>query len=265
LIKPVLQAASLHEPVAAEMIEELRLSADNAEGWAAMAADQAARADEVSPADHAAATETRAVAGWVLDQILVLLHPFMPFITEELWSKLGARDYELIVARWPQVASIATDDAAAQEINWLIKLVSGIRAARNELAIAPGVRLAMHVRDADAAALARLARQESALARLARVDVVAGDAPAGGAAQIVIDAATFVLPLEGVIDLDAERARLARAIAAAEKERDALAGRLGNPSFVERAKPEAVDKARADHADKAAEADRLTAALGRLG
>ena len=164
LIKPVLQAASLHEPVAAEMIEELRLSADNAEGWAAMAADQAARADEVSPADHAAATETRAVAGWVLDQILVLLHPFMPFITEELWSKLGARDYELIVARWPQVASIATDDAAAQEINWLIKLVSGIRAARNELAIAPGVRLAMHVRDADAAALARLARQESALA-----------------------------------------------------------------------------------------------------
>ena len=81
----------------------------------------------------------------------------------------------------------------------------------------------------------------------------------------MIDEATFVLPLEGVIDLDAERARLAKAIAAAEKERDCLAGRLGNASFVERAKPEAVEKARADHAEKAAEAERLTAALGRLG
>ncbi|MBA3881073.1 MAG: hypothetical protein C0500_15330, partial [Sphingobium sp.] len=265
LIKPLLQAGGSAEPVAAEMIEELRFSADNAEGWAAMAADQAVRAEEVCADDHAAAAETRAVAGWVLDQILVLLHPFMPFITEELWSKLGARNYELIVAQWPRVADVAVDDAAAHEINWLIKLVSGIRAARNELGIAPGVRLAMHVRDAGGETAVRLTRQEGALARLARVDVAAGPAPAGGAAQIVVDAATFVLPLEGVIDLDAERARLAKGIAAAEKERDALAGRLGNPSFVERAKPEAVEKARADHADKAAEAERLTAALSRLG
>jgi valyl-tRNA synthetase len=121
------------------------------------------------------------------------------------------------------------------------------------------------VRDADAQTLERLARQGPALARLARIDRIEGEAPAGGAVQVVIDEATFVLPLEGVIDLDAERARLAKAIAAAEKERDALAGRLGNASFVERAKPEAVEKARADHADKAAEAERLTAALTRLG
>jgi valyl-tRNA synthetase len=83
--------------------------------------------------------------------------------------------------------------------------------------------------------------------------------------QVVVDEATFILPLEGVIDLAAERARLTKAIEAAAKERDALAGRLNNPSFVERAKPEAVEKARADHADKAAEAERLSAALGRLG
>lgn len=265
LIKPLLQSGGSAEPVAAEMIEELRFSADNAEGWAAMAADQAARADEVCADDHADAAETRAVAGWVLDQILVLLHPIMPFITEELWSKPGARDHELIVAQWPRVADVAVDDAAAQEINWLIKLVSGIRAARNELGIAPGVRLAMHVRDADRDTVSRLTRQEVALARLARVEVAAGEAPAGGAAQIVVDAATFVLPLEGIIDLAAERARLAKAIAAAAKERDALAGRLDNPSFVERAKPEAVEKARADHADKAAETERLAAALARLG
>ncbi len=211
------------------------------------------------------ADETRAVAGWVLDQILVLLHPFMPFITEELWSKMGTREHELIVAAWPKVDAIAIDGEAGPEIDWLIKLVGGIRAARTELGIAPGVRLPLHVRDAGDATTARMDRQLSALARLARVDVASGDAPSGGAAQIVIDEATFVIPLEGIIDLDAERARLTKAIAAAEKERDALAGRLGNPSFVERAKPEAVEKARADHADKAAEAERLAAALARLG
>ncbi len=211
------------------------------------------------------ADETRAVAGWVLDQILVVLHPFMPFITEELWSKMGARDGELIVAQWPVVDASAIDAEASKEIDWLIKLVSEIRAARNELTIAPGTRMAMHVRDASSDTQARLEKQGAALARLARVDSVMGQAPAGGAAQIVVDEATFVLPLEGVIDLDAERARLTKGIAAAEKERDSLAARLNNPSFVERAKPEAIEKARADHAEKSAEAERLTAALARLG
>ena len=92
-----------------------------------------------------------------------------------------------------------------------------------------------------------------------------GDEPSGGAAQIVVDEATFILPLEGVIDIAAERARLAKAAEAAEKERDALAARLANPSFVERAKPEAVEKARADHAEKASDAEKYRAALARLG
>jgi len=218
-----------------------------------------------APASGPEADETRLVAGWVLDQILVLLHPFMPFITEELWSKMGARAYELIVAQWPVVDVGAIDAEASREIDWLIKLVSEIRTARNELTIAPGARLAMHVRDASSDTLARLENQGAALARLARVDAVVGEAPKGGAAQIVVDEATFVLPLEGVIDLDAERARLTKGIAAAAKERDSLAGRLDNPSFVERAKPEAIEKARADHAEKSAEAERLAAALARLG
>ncbi len=209
--------------------------------------------------------ETRAVAGWVLDQILVMLHPFMPFITEELWHALGARDNDLIVARWPMADARAIDPDAAQEIDWLIRLVSEIRAARTELNVPPGARLPIHVRDASATTLDRLVRQEPILARLARIDRAVGDAPTGGALQIVVDEATFVLPLGEVIDLDAERTRLTKAIAATEKERDALAGRLGNASFVERAKPEAVEKARADHADKMAEAARLHAALGRLG
>jgi len=208
--------------------------------------------------------ESKSVAGWVLDQILVLLHPFMPFITEELWHAMGERPYDLIVAQWPMADARSLDPEAEQEIDWLIRLVGDIRAARTELNVPPGARLPLFVRDATATTAARLDRQASVLARMARVDRTDGEA-SGGAAQVVVDEATFVLPLEGVIDLDAERARLTKGIAAAEKERDALAGRLGNASFVERAKPEAVEKAKADHADNAAEAERLSAALARLG
>jgi len=209
--------------------------------------------------------ETKAVAGWVLDQILVLLHPFMPFITEELWHAMGDREYPIITAKWPITDAKSLDVAAQKEIDWLIRLVSDIRSSRTELNVPPGARLPLHVRDASAETTTRLGAQGAALARMARVDLSDAEAPAGGAAQVVVDEATFVLPLEGVIDLDAERARLAKAIAAAEKERDSLSGRLSNPSFVERAKPEAVEKARADHAEKSEEAARLHAALGRLG
>jgi valyl-tRNA synthetase len=209
--------------------------------------------------------ETKAVAGWVLDQILVMLHPFMPFITEELWNALGERPYPLITARWPMPDARALDPEAGPEIDWLIRLVSGIRAARAELNVPPGAKLALHVRDASALTEQRLDRNEAALKRLARIETIGGEEPAGGAAQVVIDEATYVLPLEGVIDVEAEKARLEKAAQAAEKERDALAGRLGNPSFVERAKPEAVEKAREDHAAKASDAERYRAALARLG
>jgi len=208
--------------------------------------------------------ETRTVAGWVLDQILVLLHPFMPFVTEELWHAMAPRDTDLIVSAWPAPDARAMDPAAEAEVEWLIRLVGEIRAARTGLNVPPGARLALHVRDAGEETIARLARNAAALSRLARVDRAEGE-PSGGAAQLVVDEATFVLPLEGVIDLAAERSRLSKGIAAAGKERDALAARLNNPSFAERAKPEAVAKARADHAEKSADAERLAAALARLG
>jgi valyl-tRNA synthetase len=214
---------------------------------------------------EAGADETRAVAGWVLDQILVMLHPFMPFITEELWAKLGTREHDLIVAKWPMADARALDPEAAKEIDWLIDLVSEIRAARAEVNVPPGARLPLHVAGASEATTARIARQEAAIARLARVDIASGEAPAGGSLQVVVDEATFMLPLGDVVDLGAERARLSKAVAAAEKERDSLAKRLNNPAFVEKAKPEAVEKARADHDEKAAEAERLSAALERLG
>ncbi|WBX83507.1 valine--tRNA ligase [Sphingosinicella microcystinivorans] len=209
--------------------------------------------------------ETKAVAGWALDQILVMLHPVMPFVTEELWHALGERGgHDLITAKWVDVGVV--DASASAEIDWLIRLVSEIRSSRTELGVPPGAKLPLHVRDCSPVTVARIDANRPMIERLARIEAISTDpAPAGGAAQIVVDEATYVLPLEGVIDLAAERARLEKNAAAAEKERDGLAARLGNPAFVDKAKPEAVEKARADHAEKSAEAERLRAALARLG
>ncbi len=219
--------------------------------------------------DAAAADETRAIAGWVLDQIIVMLHPFMPFITEELWhsmaSETGGRNYDLIVAKWPQPKAEIDTDAKA-EVDWLIRLISATRTAKVELNIAPGTKMTAHVREGDDALRERIARQASALDRVGRLESFSFDpAPEGATAQIVIDGATYVLPLAGAIDIDAEKARLGKALEGVSKEAKSLEGRLGNANFVEKAKPEAVEKARADLADKSAEAERLQAALARLG
>lgn len=219
--------------------------------------------------DASAADETRLVAGWVLDQIIVMLHPFMPFITEELWHAMaqekGGRSYDLIVAKWP-APKAKIDKDAKSEIDWLIKLVSEVRSTKVELNIAPGTKMTAHVRDGDDSLQAKITRQNSALDRVGRLEAISFDpAPEGATAQIVVDGATYVLPLAGAIDIDAEKGRLTKALEASQKEAKSLSGRLGNPNFVEKAKPEAVEKARADLADKEAEAQRLQAAIDRLG
>ncbi|WP_260928660.1 valine--tRNA ligase [Novosphingobium sp. 9] len=209
--------------------------------------------------------ETKAVAGWVLDQILVMLHPFMPFVTEELWSKMGTRESELIVAKWP-APEAEVDAAAKAEVEWLIALVGNLRGAKAELGIAPGARLTAYLGNPSEATRAIIERNGSAIDRLARLEAIRFEAaPAGPAMQIGAGDATLVLPLEGVIDIAAEKARLEKALAASQKEAKSLEGRLSNPKFVEKAKPEAIEKARADHAHHAAEAERLVAALARLG
>ncbi len=209
--------------------------------------------------------ETKAVAGWVLDQILVMLHPFMPFVTEELWHALGKRDGELIVAAWPKPEA-TVDAAAKREVEWLIALVSNLRTAKNELGIAPGAKLDAYLLEPSAQTRSIIEANPAAIERLARLNGIRFEsAPAGAAMQVGAGDANIVVPLEGVIDIAAEKARLEKALAASQKEAKSLEGRLGNPSFVEKAKPEAVEKARADHAMHAAEAERLAAALQRLG
>ena len=210
--------------------------------------------------------ETKAVAGWVLDQILVMLHPFMPFVTEELWSKMGERDgYPLITAKWPEPAA-SVDADAKREVEWLIALIGNLRGAKAELGIAPGARLTAYLETPSESTRAIIGRNGTAVDRLARLDAIHFEAaPDGPAMQVGAGDAMLTIPLEGVIDIAAEKARLEKALAASQKEAKSLEGRLSNPKFVEKAKPEAVEKARADHAHHAAEAERLAAALERLG
>ena len=209
--------------------------------------------------------ETRAVAAWAFDQILVMLHPFMPFVTEELWHSMGTRPYDLIVAKWPEPAA-RRDPDAARDIGGLVEVIDQVRAMRAELNIPWSATLTAHVIGGDAAMMGRLAINSPTLARMAKVGTpVASEAVPPSSAQIVAGGVTIAFPLEGAIDLEAEKARLSKGISAAEKERDSLAARLANPAFTERAKPEAVEKARGDHEAKAGEAERLRAALERLG
>jgi valyl-tRNA synthetase len=231
--------------------------------------------------------ETKAVAGWVLDQILVMLHPFMPFVTEELWHALGERSCDLIVAKWPEPKA-AVDVETKAEIEWLVGLITTVRSTRNELNVPPAAKVDWNIVELEPDKRSWLDRNVDALVRLARAgniidSDVDSDFQAGpglsdplsarvaarqakrGQAQIIHDGITCLLNLEGVIDIAAEKARLAKALEAATKEAKSLEGRLNNPAFVEKAKPEAVEKARADHAERAAEAERLAAALKRLG
>ncbi|WP_438728314.1 valine--tRNA ligase [Parasphingorhabdus sp. DH2-15] len=218
--------------------------------------------EDVNPARQ----ETIEVAGWALDQILVMLHPFMPFITEELWQQLGEReDYPIITAQWPQPEAELQPRAIAA-IDWVIDLTTSVRAAKNELGISPGEKLAAWCPAPSPIAKATVERSAAAIERLARITPVHfADAPDGPAIQISAGDDIFIIPLDGLIDIEAEKARLTKALEAASKEAKSLEGRLSNANFVERAKPEAVDKARADLAEKSAEAERLTAALARLG
>jgi valyl-tRNA synthetase len=250
LIKPVFsQETARPEPVEGRNGGEVRTSTSSA---------------------RTALDETKEVAGWALDQILVMLHPFMPFITEELWHAQGERKYDLITAAWPNPRAEVSKEAT-QAIDWVIDLTTNVRSAKNELGIVPGAKLAAYLPEASDLAASTIKRSSAAIERLARLTpVTVGEAPAGPAMQVTAQAGSgggdvFVIPLEGIIDIEAEKARLEKALAASEKEAKSLEGRLSNANFVERAKPEAVAKAREDHAHHAGEVERLKGALARLG
>jgi len=216
--------------------------------------------------DEAAQTETRAVAGWVLDQILVLLHPFMPFITEDLWHATHERrDYDLIAAKWPTATKI--DTAAADEVNWAIKFISEIRSTRAEMNVPAGAKATAWVVGASEQTKGRMVVWQDMICRLARLEKMesASEVESQGAAQLVVDEATVYLPLADLMDLDAEKARLQKSLDKNRQEAGALKGRLGNEKFVAKAPPQVVAESKEQLAELEAQAQNIAAAIGRLG
>ncbi len=220
-----------------------------------------------SASSDADAAEVRATAAHVLGVILRLLHPAMPFVTEHLWDEMGyGAPCSLIRAPWPQPSKVAEPEAARAELDWVVRLVSEVRTARSEMNVAPSALAPILLRDAGPATLARAAAWTDSIRRMARAtEIRALDGPMPpGSAQVVVDEATVVLPLAGIIDLDAERARLDKDRLKALAEADKVVRKLDNADFVGRAKPEVVEENRERLAAHRAEAARLAAALARI-
>ncbi len=216
--------------------------------------------------DEAAKAETRAVMGWVLDQCLILLHPIMPFITEELWGATGERAKMLVHADWPQYkAADLVVPEADREMNWVIALIEEVRSARAQMHVPAGLHIPMLVTALDDAGKAAWARNEVLIKRLARVDSLteAEELPKG-CITIAVEGGSFGLPLADIIDIGEEKARLEKTLGKLAKELGGLRGRLNNPKFVESAPEEVVEETRDNLAAREEEEEKLKAALARL-
>ncbi|MDM7980437.1 MAG: valine--tRNA ligase [Rhizobium sp.] len=217
--------------------------------------------------DESAKTEAQACAAFVLEQIYKLLHPFMPFMTEELWAHTAgegvSRDTLLCHADWPTPEF--SDENSAADINWLIDLVTGIRSARSEMNVPPGATAPLVVVGANGVTQERLIRHDAAIKRLARVEAITvADVAPKGAAQIVVGEATACLPLGALIDLSAEKARIEKAIAKVDQELGRIAGKLGNEKFVANANPEVVAAERERQQELEVQKAGLLTALSRV-
>ena len=215
--------------------------------------------------DAATAAETRATMAWVLDQCMILLHPIMPFVTEELWGLTGRRDKLLVHADWPAYGSDLIDPAADREMNWVIALIDEIRSARAQVHVPVGLKLDMVQLSLDDAGRAAWMRNEALIRRLARIETLTEAATAPkGAITIAVEGGAFAIPLEGIIDIAEEKARLAKALDKLRKDLGGLRGRLGNPKFVASAPEEVVDETRTLLEQGEDEAAKIEAALARL-
>ena len=212
--------------------------------------------------EAAAQAETRAATAFVLGQIVHLLHPIMPFITEAVWRQLAGPAAPLVmVSPWP--APPSGDAAAMAEMEWVVAAISAIRGVRSEMNVPAAARVPLLLGDAEAAAAARLDRHREHFRRLARVEPREGTAAAGGI-QVVVEGATFILALGDVVDLAREKARLAREIGRIDGDLARFAAKLANPGFLAKAPPEVVEEQREREADLRRDRDRLSAAYRRL-
>jgi valyl-tRNA synthetase len=220
----------------------------------------------IAGSDDQAREETRAVTAYVLRGILQMLHPMMPFVTEELWDKLGhGADGMLILAPWPDTAKLPRDEAAKAELDWVVRAVTELRVLRAEMNVPNAARLELGIREAspDAARILRL--HAGSIATLARLERIAFDAPARpGTAQLVLDGATAAVPLAGVIDPAAEIARLGKEIDRQRVAIDKIDRKLANADFLAKADPVVVDEQRERREETASALARLETAVERL-
>jgi valyl-tRNA synthetase len=215
--------------------------------------------------DGAAQTETRATIGWALAQIVHLLHPIMPYVTEEIWAQLGAGEGLLLTAPWPELAADLHDPVSAAEMEWVVSAISAIRGVRSEMNVPAGARMPLRVKDADAQVAARLDRHREHIVRLARVDdIELSETTPADSVSVVVDGTTLILPLGDVVDLGQEKARLGKEIGRLDADLAKFAAKLGNPGFLAKAKPEVIEEQREREADARRDRDRLKAAYERL-
>ena len=224
----------------------------------------------IAGGDAAAQAETRAATAWVLDQLLHLLHPFMPFVTEELWEQLAPpgvpRATPLITAPWPSYGDNLGDVPAAAEMDWIVRLISSIRTVRAEMNVPAAAKIPFLIKDAGPLSLKRLEVHRDLVTRLARLSAIdeAGASVPRGAGQGVLDEATLLLPLGDVIDVAAERDRLGREIDKLDGEIGRIDSKLANENFTARAPTEVVAENRAKRTEFTASRERLVEALERL-
>jgi len=219
--------------------------------------------------DEAAKTETRRTAAWVLDQILIMLHPFMPFITEEIWTRMGEfgqrRERMLIVESWPILGEDLIDTQAEAEIQWMVDLIEETRSTRSELNVPAGAKIPLLLIGAGAQTEQRLERYQDLIDRLARLEYsTSADTAPAGSVTFVLAGATVALPLAGVVDLPAESARLAKEISKLEVEIGKMDAKLGNASFIEKAPEEVVEELRERREDASASVAKLSHALAQI-
>ncbi|NTE65142.1 valine--tRNA ligase [Agrobacterium tumefaciens] len=216
-----------------------------------------------SGGDEQEKAEAQRCVAYVLEETYKLLHPFMPFMTEELWAHTATRDRLLCHGDWP--VSSFVDEAAADEINWLVNLVSGLRSVRAEMNVPPAAVAPLVVVGASEVTVLRMLRHEAAIRRLARVENIEhADIPPRGAAQIVLDESTVCVPLGNLIDLTAEKARIEKTISRVEREMDRIGKKLENEKFVANADPEVVKTERERHAELDVQLANLKVARTRV-
>ena len=223
---------------------------------------------EFAKPSFAADPELRAAAAHVLGVQLRLLHPVMPFVTATLWGEFGFGDATgLIRAPWPEPNSVPGAAEARAELGWLVRLVGEVRTVRSEMNVPPSVLAPLLLRDASPETMGRAARWSEVIGRMARASEVlefSDPASLSFAAQIGLDEATLVLPLEGLIDIQAESARLTKELAKAEAEQAKVSAKLSQPQFVARANPDVVEEMHERARHFGAEIRRLQTALGRI-